>query len=429
MAEITKSDSQVADRNKLRNDGKSIRLTYPLDLGTDNYPHAIDFTIYLPDKSSFEKTIASAPGETAALSNYDPIGGKLFSKAASLTGVAFTAQGGFQVAKDSALTAAAGANIFGGGSGVVGALGRIAGGVGGAAVGAAASIFTNSATQNAARGAVASTLIEKQTEVTGLKLQRTAQKITKMISLYMPPNFFTTYGHDYDQISMKEAGGMLGMVSGALNSLNPNLANSLKSPEDFLGALQQLPGAANPYVALATGALGSSSQVPILGGPLVGSNYADVAAFNMGYAQNPMLEIIYRGTNFRSFQFEFMFQPKNQQEAKMVQEIIKTFKFHAAAETNPISEKVGDGSIFPGGTSMPMFFVPPSEFGIELRYVGRQNDFLPKIGRCVLNRVDVDYSPNGQWQTFHDGIPVETRMRLDFTEVELITKNKIEEGY
>jgi hypothetical protein len=54
MAEITTSNSQVADRNKLRNDGQNIRVAYPLDL-EENYPHAIDFTIYLPQKSSFEK--------------------------------------------------------------------------------------------------------------------------------------------------------------------------------------------------------------------------------------------------------------------------------------------------------------------------------------------------------------------------------------
>jgi hypothetical protein len=149
----------------------------------------------------------------------------------------------------------------------------------------------------------------------------------------------------------------------------------------------------------------------------------------MGYAQNPMLEIIYRGTQFRNFQFEFMFQPKSQKEAERVREIIETFKFHAAAETNPIAKPIGDGSVFPGGNSMPMFFVPPSEFGIELRHESIQNKFLPKIGRCVLNRVDVDYAPGGQWQTFADGVPIETRMRLDFTEVELITKNKILEGY
>lgn len=420
MVEITRSNSQVADRNKLRNDGQNIRVAYPLDL-EENYPHAVDFTIYLPGKSSFDKTIAKVPNETAGLSNYDGIG--KFGDATSLAQVGFGLQTGFSVAKDAALGGATGAN-FGGGF-----IGKAIGAAVGATAGAVASPFTNSQTQQGIKGVLATQLIKEQTKVTGLKLERTAQKISKMISLYMPANFFTTYGHDYDQVSVKEAGGMLGMLAGAYSSTGMDISSIANNPEGFLNALQKLPGAANPYTALAAGALGSSSQVPILGGPLVGSNFADISLFNMGYAQNPMLEIIYRGTNFRSFQFEFMFQPKNEKEALRVREIIETFKFHAAAETNPISEPIGTGAIMPGGISMPMFFVPPSEFGIELRYVGVQNKYLPKIGRCVLNRVDVDYSPNGQWQTFADGMPIETRMRLDFTEVELITKQKIQEGY
>jgi hypothetical protein len=428
MAEITTSNSQVADRNRLRNDGSNIRVAYPLDL-EENYPHAVDFTIYLPQKSAFEKTIAKVPNSGQnRLSNYDGIGS--FGDVTGLAQVGFGIQTGFQVAKDAATGGAIGGNLAGG-RGVVGAVTRFLGGAVGAAAGAASSAFTNSKTQAGIKGLLATELIQEQTKVTGLKLERTAQKISKMISLYMPANFFTTYGHDYDQISMKEAGGMLGMLAGAYSSTGgmPDLSSIANDPAKFLEAIKSLPGAANPYTALAAGALGSSTNVPILGGPLVGSNFADISLFNMGYAQNPMLEVIYRGTNFRSFQFEFMFQPKSQKEAERVREIIETFKFHAAAETNPIAEKIGDGSVFPGGNSMPMFFVPPSEFGIELRHGSIQNKFLPKIGRCVLNRIDVDYAPGGQWQTFADGVPIETRIRLDFTEVELITKNKIQEGY
>jgi hypothetical protein len=427
MAEITTSNSQVADRNKLRNDGQNIRVAYPLDL-EENYPHAIDFTIYLPSQSSFEKTIAKVAGGTSGLSNYDGIGS--FGDVTGLVKTGFSVQGAFQVAKDAALGGAAAGNLIRGG-GILGTFAKVAATAAGAASGAIASVFTNSKTQASIRGAFGADFIQEQTKVTGLKLERTAQKITKMISMYMPANFFTTYGHDYDQISVKEAGGMLGMLAGAYSSTGgvPDLSSIANDPAKFLEAIKSLPGAANPYSALVAGQLGSTSQVPILGGPLVGSNFADLSLFNMGYAQNPMLEIIYRGTQFRNFQFEFMFQPKSQKEAERVREIIETFKFHAAAETNPIAKPIGDGSVFPGGNSMPMFFVPPSEFGIELRHESIQNKFLPKIGRCVLNRVDVDYAPGGQWQTFADGVPIETRMRLDFTEVELITKNKILEGY
>lgn len=425
MAE-TPVNSQAPDKNKLRSSGGSIKLKYPLDL-EENYPHSVDFTIYIPQKSSFNKTVSKLP--TNNVSNYDELAN--FTNAATGAQVVYAAQGGFQVAKDAALGAAIGSTALGGG-GLAGFVGKLIGGTAGAVGGAVSSVFTNSKTQAAIKGAVVTEFIKQQNEVTGLRIERNAQRIDKMVSLYMPANFFTTYGHDYDQISVKEAGGMLGMLGGAASSLGINnladLSSKIQNPGQFLEQLQRLPGSQNPYAALATGAIGASTSTPLLGGSLVGSGYADVKLFQMGYAQNPMLEVIYRGTNFRTFQFEFMFQPKNQKEAGEILEIIKTFKFHAAPETNPVVNP-NDGTA-QGGTSMPMFFVPPSEFGITLRHGNIKNRFLPRIGRCVLSRIDVDYSPGGQWQTYADGMPVETRLRLEFTEVELVTKQKIQsEGF
>ena len=417
----TSVNTQAPDKNNLKSDGKSLNLKYPLDLG-ENYPHSVDFVIYLPKKSAFSKTVKKAEN-TTNVSNYGELGG--FKEATSLAQGVYAIQGGYQIAKDAAVGAALGATALGG-KGIVGFLGNLIGGAAGAAFGTAASVVTNSKTQAALKGAIATELIKKQSELTGLKIERTAEKIDGMISLYMPANFFTTYGHDYDQISVKEAGGMLGMLGGAGQSLLPS-GEDIKSVDDIKKYLSALPGAKNPYVALAAGAIGSSTQTPILGGSLVGSGFADVSLFNMGYAQNPMLEVLYRGTNFRSFQFEFMFQPKSSKEAREVQEIIKQFKFHAAPETNVLIDPVQG---FGGPTPSPMFFVPPSEFGITLRHGNIKNPYLPRIGRCVLSRVDVDYSPSGQWQTYADGNPVETRLRLEFTEVELVTKEKIDrDGY
>lgn len=427
------ADAQVAEKNKLKSKGE-IRLQYPLDL-EENYPHRVDFTIYVPQKSEFRKDVVSEN----TLSNYGPLGGDVFKSATSLAQNVFAAQGAVQIGKDAALAAATATTAIGGGGGggvisqVVRGVAKVAAGATAATAGAVASVATNSKTQAAAKGVFATELIKRSTSVTGLQIQRNASRIALMISMYMPGNFFTTYGHDYDQISVKEAGGMLGMLGAGGEALQGFLGNkgftdassAIKNPGDFMKALASFPGKSNPYTALAAGAIGSSTQTPIIGGNLVGSGFTDVALFNMGYAQNPMLEVLYRGTNFRSFQFEFMFQPKSADEARQVREIIKQFKFHAAPETNPTVNP--EGGTAQGGTSMPMFFVPPSEFEINLRHETEQNPYLPKIGRCVLSRIDVDYSPGGQWQTYADGNPVETRLRLEFTEVELVTKKKIEE--
>ena len=58
----------------------------------------------------------------------------------------------------------------------------------------------------------------------------------------------------------------------------------------------------------------------------------------------------------------------------------------------------------------------------------RENDFYHKIATCVLTGVDVDYSPNGV-KSFGDGSPTQITMALSFTETELMTKERIDQGY
>lgn len=407
MENTANKDSQIPNKNSREKRDDSYILKYPLDL-TTVYPHRVDFFIYASEKSKFKKETISTP--TAPLKNYDGIPG--FNTAAGVVQTISTIEAGLRA----------------GAAGVTGALTGIALGKGGpakavlgvtgAGAGAAAELLGDTKARQAAITAVGAKAVSST--VSSLSIERKAQEIKNMISLYMPANFFTTYSHDYDTTSVREAAGMLGL----LGSASASIFGGATSPGEILSRLQSLPGSSNPYSALLAGALGTAAQVPILGGPLVGSGFADVALFNMGYAQNPMLEVLYRGTQFRQFQFEFMLQPRNKQESDAVRKIIKTFKFHAAPEIARLNSNPSDSTS--KTEEFPMFFVPPSEFAIEFKYsADKKNTFLPEIGRCVLSRIDVDYSPGGQWSTFGDGVPIETRMRLDFTEVELVTKDKI----
>jgi len=79
-----------------------------------------------------------------------------------------------------------------------------------------------------------------------------------------------------------------------------------------------------------------------------------------------------------------------------------------------------------------MFFVP-SEFEIHYLHFGKQNEYMNKISKCVCTSVDVDYGPEGEFKTFvEDGrgaAPVHYKLSLSFTELELMTKDKIYNGY
>ena len=136
-----------------------------------------------------------------------------------------------------------------------------------------------------------------------------------------------------------------------------------------------------------------------------------------GNAINPQMEVFFKDIDFRTFQFDFLFTPKSEKEAKTVNAIIQAFKFHAAPE---IDQSVSGGS--------GRFYIVPSIFEIQMYKDGQPNLNVNKYGVCACETVNVDYAPQG-WVTHDDGMPVQTRLTLQFKEMEIMTKDKITLGY
>ena len=57
------------------------------------------------------------------------------------------------------------------------------------------------------------------------------------------------------------------------------------------------------------------------------------------------------------------------------------------------------------------------------------NEFIPKISRCVINSISVDYTPQGIFTTFEDNAPVAITLTLNMTELQIILRDQIESGY
>ena len=135
-----------------------------------------------------------------------------------------------------------------------------------------------------------------------------------------------------------------------------------------------------------------------------------------GKSLNPNAEMVFKGVPFRSFSYPFEFAPKNEKEKDDVQKIINILKFHM------MPEKEGAG-----------FLLAPSEFQITYMYKDGPNMYIPKISRCALTDMSVDYSPEGVFTTFKGdnkgAHPVLTKLELSFTEMEIMTKETIAEGH
>ena len=189
------------------------------------------------------------------------------------------------------------------------------------------------------------------------------------IALYMPENFNITSNMQYDDsTTLASAAGALPIIGSAVSKI--------------------------------TGAFDNAA--------------AKLALNKAGYVFNPQKQMLFQGIEFREFNLSFTFTPYSQREAEDVKKIIKMFRMWSAPKT----AAAGAG----------MFFVPPALFGVEFQFQGKINPNLPKLERCVVESVDVNYAPNG-WAAHSDGAPIQTTMAIQLKEIVLIDRAKVNAGY
>jgi len=239
----------------------------------------------------------------------------------------------------------------------------------------------------------------------------TTSRISDSIALYLPGSISSELSAKYDEAAM----GVIGFAAATGLRFTDQFGN-----DDFEGAAKTLQGA-----------LGSVGQ-DILQRALAG--IADLstgvegtyqfANQIFGRATNPYMEVLFKETPLRSFDYTFSFQPKDQHERDDVQDIIKTFRFHMAPELQEQNMR---------------FMGIPSTFDIHYMYQSetrnrpmdwrsaKENPFVNKIATCILTSCDVTY--NDAAKSFQDGSPTSITMALSFTETEMITKEKINEGF
>jgi hypothetical protein len=144
-------------------------------------------------------------------------------------------------------------------------------------------------------------------------------------------------------------------------------------------------------------------------------NTARLALSTQGLAINPQQQLLFQGINFRTYQMAFTFTPYSRQEAETVKEIIKLFRYHAAPQITT--------------AAAGMFFVPPSTFNLDFFFNGQRNPNVTKVTESVIENIDVNYTPNGIWAAHDDGASVQTTLTINFKEIDLIDKDKIQAGY
>ena len=254
-------------------------------------------------------------------------------------------------------------------------------------------------------GSGAKKVIDRREFVTGgstIRIKRAATKrLRGGIAMYMPSSVQVSYGANYTDT---EVGDVTGNALDAYNQFTQGRFTEAAE------SVFRIPQSAQDGVRNLL--LGTIGALPGMGGTR--------EAFEMktGEIITDRLELAFKGINKRVFQYNFKMIPKNEDEAKEIRKIVFAFKANMLPE-------------FEGGRAGRRLIVP-NTFDIQYMYMGSQNQFLHHISTCVLENMNVAYGGD-RYKTFNaseDGAPpVETNLTLNFKELELITRERVFEGY
>lgn len=224
------------------------------------------------------------------------------------------------------------------------------------------------------------------------RLDLSKRKLLTSIFLPIPANLGVQYGVNYSNVD-------LGVVGKAISEANfdagifDKIAGSYRFVEDVLGP-RMLRNAIQSI------------------GDTTGTSLREGVELNVGKALNSHLAALFENVGFRSHEFTYKLIAKNENESKEIRNIIQILKY----------------AMHPALSSQGNVFEYPDEWYIHFRKGYRENlyDFAP----CVLTNFNVQYNGSNVPVFFEDTLaPVDIDITLQFQEVEILTKDKIEKEY
>lgn len=204
-------------------------------------------------------------------------------------------------------------------------------------------------------------------------IRRLSQDIKGTINLAIQPPVSDTNGVNWTDTGINLV--QLGLAAGSLGFIQDGTQGAV----DTVGEIMSRGRSDGESIrkALSTFLAGKAAQTSNLLSRLTGS------------VLNPNLETLFEGPRTRSFNYQFQFTPRDEDEAKEVRKIIRSFKEAMAVKR----------------TASLSFLKAPYVFNI--RYLYKEGQDHPYIGRvkgpCALKDMQTDYTPEGSYMTYEGG--------------------------
>ena len=243
------------------------------------------------------------------------------------------------------------------------------------------------------------------------------RKLGAGIKLPMPNNMTDGNPRNWGEQSM-DAGQM-----GAVQNVSKNVITSFFG--DFGGfgrTMTKLSMQGEMLTQESTRRMSLSNKIAQLASE---SGFGDVSSEqilsrSVGVVVNSNTELLFAGVSLRSFEYQWLMSPRNRLEAANVRMIIRAFKQWSAPKK---IRKIDNGELSNvGKAGGPSFFLgTPNIFRLRFVTGGNRNILgVNKFKPCALQNVDINYTPEGQWMAYENGMPISVMMTLRFAELEPI---------
>tara|TARA_B100000965_G_scaffold80977_1_gene64650 strand:- start:439 stop:1056 length:618 start_codon:yes stop_codon:yes gene_type:complete len=160
--------------------------------------------------------------------------------------------------------------------------------------------------------------------------------------------------------------------------------------------------AAGSAAETVAGAFGDNKKAlaAVIAGMAAGGQ--DLLTRTTGAVANPNMELLFNGPELRTFSFQFLLAPRSQAEAKTIIQILRFFK----------------QGMSPIRTKSRLFLKSPHTFQLSYRNSrGQDHKFLNKFKECALASFGVNYTPNGNYSTYEDGVMTAYQMTMTYKEL------------
>jgi len=296
------------------------------------------------------------------------------------------------------------------------AIAKIGGGLGVAAINQAGTLL-NGANQLASGSAKASSdptigsgEIGFSQESSGFA--QATERVKTSIALYMPPSLQAKYSTKYQDKDFSEMSVLATVGKNVIETVGQVIGGGGPSEGSAKAA-----DAAMQIVGQQAVKVFDKFVVGMIGGE-GGAGLQDVINASNRAVPNPQVLQLFQGVDRRTFSFTYEFVPVSEKEALKVYEIIRLFKKYS----------------HPRRAIEGRYLEFPAEFRITFMHGTEENLYIPRIARCVLTGVDLEYGTE-TFATFqktngrNGSPPIKTKMTLNFSEVEILTQERIDQGY